>query len=113
MGQEGQEADGAAGGADAGVLRRYPQSILAGALGRTQTVDARLGGCDRSLPAPEVDTRKRTMTAVLTQITARFAREYLAATGRSVGFRLSFGGSGTQARRNHCRRVVIERYSSL
>jgi len=32
------------------------------------------------------------------QITARFAREYLAATGRSVGFRLSFGGSGTQAR---------------
>ena len=34
------------------------------------------------------------------QITARFAREYLAATGRSVGFRLSFGGSGTQARPN-------------
>lgn len=31
------------------------------------------------------------------QITSRFAKEYLAATGISVGFRLSFGGSGTQA----------------
>ncbi|KAK9821298.1 hypothetical protein WJX81_003983 [Elliptochloris bilobata] len=32
------------------------------------------------------------------RITARFAREYQAATGQPVRFRLSFGGSGTQAR---------------
>ena len=32
------------------------------------------------------------------RICARFAREYQAATGQPVRFRLSFGGSGTQAR---------------
>ncbi len=32
------------------------------------------------------------------RITARFVREYQAATGQPVRFRLSFGGSGTQVR---------------
>lgn len=32
------------------------------------------------------------------QITAQFAKEYEQKTGQPVKFRLSFGGSGTQAR---------------
>lgn len=32
------------------------------------------------------------------QITAQFAKEYEERTGQAVKFRLSFGGSGTQAR---------------
>ena len=34
------------------------------------------------------------------RITQRFAAEYEASTGQAVRFRLSFGGSGTQARSN-------------
>ena len=44
------------------------------------------------------------------RICARFAREYQAATGQPVRFRLSFGGSGTQARPTHV--SVLYRESS-
>lgn len=35
---------------------------------------------------------------LVAQITAQFAKEYEQKTGQPVKFRLSFGGSGTQAR---------------
>lgn len=35
---------------------------------------------------------------LLQQLTAQFAKEYEEKTGQAVKFRLSFGGSGTQAR---------------
>ena len=39
-----------------------------------------------------------TQAAAVWQLTADFAREYEEKTGQAVKFRLSFGGSGTQAR---------------
>lgn len=42
---------------------------------------------------------KPSLTEVLLrQLTAQFAKEYEEKTGQAVKFRLSFGGSGTQAR---------------
>lgn len=47
-----------------------------------------------SLPSAQALTRE----LVLQQLTAQFAKEYEERTGQAVKFRLSFGGSGTQAR---------------
>ena len=41
---------------------------------------------------------KQHMFPVVQQLTAQFAKEYEEKTGQAVKFRLSFGGSGTQAR---------------
>ena len=52
--------------------------------------------CSGCLPIPSVQAL--TGLLLLQQLTAQFAKEYEEKTGQAVKFRLSFGGSGTQAR---------------
>ena len=61
----------------------------------------RARGAEKKLPTVSLTLVSFAVTRkAYEKITARFAKEYEAATGQPVRFRLSFGGSGTQARRD-------------